>query len=52
VLPIADDDRDLAVARLALAVATRTVLAHVLALCGVSAPDRMERAPSESPATD
>jgi arginyl-tRNA synthetase len=52
VLPVADDDRDLAVARLALAVATRTVLAHVLALCGVSAPDRMERAPSETPATD
>jgi arginyl-tRNA synthetase len=49
VLPVADDDRDLAVARLALACATRTVLAHVLALCGVSAPERMEHASNTDP---
>jgi len=45
VLPVLDADRGLAVARLALAIATQTVLAHALALCGVSAPERMERAP-------
>jgi arginyl-tRNA synthetase len=43
VLPVLDADRELAVARLALAVATQTVLAQTLALCGVSAPDRMDR---------
>jgi arginyl-tRNA synthetase len=44
VLPVLDDDRELALARLALALATQTILAHALALCGVSAPDRMQRA--------
>lgn len=44
VLPVVDDDRELAVARLALAIATQTVLAGALALCGVSAPERMDRA--------
>jgi arginyl-tRNA synthetase len=41
ILPIVESDRELAVARLALASATRTVLAHALALCGVSAPAQM-----------
>jgi arginyl-tRNA synthetase len=41
ILPVVESDRDLAVARLALAAATRTVLAQALALCGVSAPDSM-----------
>jgi arginyl-tRNA synthetase len=44
VLPVLDADRALAVARLALAIATQTVLGRALALCGVSAPQRMERA--------
>lgn len=35
------DDLDLRVARLALADATRVVLANTLGLCGVSAPERM-----------
>jgi arginyl-tRNA synthetase len=38
---VLSDDRDLTVARLGLALATRTVLAHALALCGVSAPESM-----------
>jgi arginyl-tRNA synthetase len=46
VLPMLETDRDLAVARLALAIATQTVLARALALCGVSAPERMDREPS------
>lgn len=41
VLPVLDEDRPLAVARLGLALATKNVLAHALALCGVSAPDTM-----------
>jgi arginyl-tRNA synthetase len=41
ILPIVESDRELAVARLALASATRTVLEHALALCGVSAPAQM-----------
>jgi arginyl-tRNA synthetase len=44
VLPVLDTDRALAVARLALAIATQTVLAQALALCGVGAPERMDRA--------
>jgi arginyl-tRNA synthetase len=44
VLPVLDTDRGLAAARLALAIATQTVLAATLTLCGVSAPERMERA--------
>jgi arginyl-tRNA synthetase len=44
VLPVLGTDRGLAAARLALAIATQTVLARALALCGVSAPERMERA--------
>jgi arginyl-tRNA synthetase len=36
------------VARLGLAIATQTVLAQALTLCGVSAPARMERAIPES----
>ncbi len=47
VLPVLDGDRELAVARLALAIATQTILAHALALCGVSAPDRMHRESAE-----
>jgi arginyl-tRNA synthetase len=46
VLPVLDADRELATARLALAIATQTVLAHALALCGVNAPERMEREPA------
>lgn len=38
------DDRELALARLALLSATRQVLANALALVGVSAPARMDRA--------
>jgi arginyl-tRNA synthetase len=45
VLPVLGSDRGLAAARLALAIATQTILARALALCGVSAPERMERAP-------
>ncbi len=44
VLPVVAVDPDLATARLALAMATQTVLASTLALCGVSAPERMQRA--------
>lgn len=47
VLPLLDIDRELAAARLALAIATQTVLAQALALCGVSAPQRMDRAADE-----
>jgi arginyl-tRNA synthetase len=43
VLPVLETDRELAAARLGLAIATQTVLAQALALCGVSAPDRMDR---------
>ena len=43
VLPALATDRDLAVARLALAIATQTVLAHALELCGVHAPQEMHR---------
>jgi arginyl-tRNA synthetase len=43
VLPVLDTDRPLAAARLALAIATQTVLARSLALCGVSAPEQMQR---------
>jgi arginyl-tRNA synthetase len=35
------DDRDMRLARLALSLATKTVLARALELCGVSAPDSM-----------
>jgi arginyl-tRNA synthetase len=41
---IIGDDEDVTVARLALSLAAKTVLASVLALCGVSAPEAMERA--------
>jgi arginyl-tRNA synthetase len=47
VLPVVESDRALASARLALAIATQTVLAQTLALCGVSAPERMERTRAE-----
>jgi arginyl-tRNA synthetase len=47
VLPVLETDRELAAARLALAIATQTVLGHALALCGVSAPERMDRATTE-----
>jgi arginyl-tRNA synthetase len=43
VLPMLETDRELAAARLSLAMATQTVLARTLGLCGVSAPDRMDR---------
>jgi arginyl-tRNA synthetase len=42
-----DDDEQLKLARLALAMATRQVLRNGLALIGVSAPAKMERAPAE-----
>ncbi|NNG24652.1 arginine--tRNA ligase [Telluria aromaticivorans] len=42
-----DDDEPLKLARLALATATRQVLRNGLALIGVSAPSKMERAPTE-----
>ena len=42
-----DDNEPLKLARLALAVATRQVLRNGLALIGVSAPAKMERAPTE-----
>ncbi|MFC4932150.1 arginine--tRNA ligase [Massilia sp. GCM10023247] len=42
-----DDDEPLKLARLALATATRQVLRNGLALIGVSAPTKMERAPAE-----
>jgi arginyl-tRNA synthetase len=43
-----DDDEPLKLARLALATATRQVLRNGLALIGVSAPNKMERAPAET----
>jgi arginyl-tRNA synthetase len=45
-----DDDEALKLARLALATATRQVLRNGLALIGVSAPNKMERAPTDAPA--
>jgi len=42
-----DDNEPLKLARLALALATRQVLRNGLALIGVSAPMKMERAPTE-----
>jgi len=42
-----DDDEPLKLARLALATATRQVLRNGLALIGVSAPNKMERAPAD-----
>ena len=48
-----DDDEPLKLARLALATATRQVLRNGLALIGVSAPNKMERAPADdTPAAD
>jgi arginyl-tRNA synthetase len=41
---ILGDDPELSSARLSLALAARTVLAAALDLCGVSAPERMEKA--------
>jgi arginyl-tRNA synthetase len=38
---ILTDDRELTIARLALAIATQTVLAKALGLCGISAPESM-----------
>lgn len=38
---VLSDDRDLSIARLGLSIATQTVLARVLGLIGVSAPDTM-----------
>jgi arginyl-tRNA synthetase len=46
-----DDDEALKLARLALALATRQVLRNGLSLIGVSAPDKMERAPADAAAT-
>ncbi|GAC1401866.1 MAG: arginine--tRNA ligase [Candidatus Velthaea sp.] len=46
VLPVLDEDRELAIGRLALALATQTVLAHALEMCGVSAPGEMRRSPA------
>ncbi len=43
-----DDDEALKLARLALATATRQVLRNGLSLIGVSAPNKMERAPAET----
>ncbi len=40
-------DAGLTTARLGLCIATKTVLATTLALCGVSAPESMERATAE-----
>ncbi|WP_305821180.1 arginine--tRNA ligase [Massilia brevitalea] len=45
-----DDDEALKLARLALATATRQVLRNGLALIGVSAPNKMERAPADDAA--
>lgn len=45
-----DDDEALKLARLALATATRQVLRNGLALIGVSAPNKMERAPTDDAA--
>ncbi|GAC1583700.1 MAG: arginine--tRNA ligase [Candidatus Velthaea sp.] len=50
VLPVLEDDRELAVARLALAIATQTVLTHALEMCGVSAPSEMHRARAQTEA--
>jgi len=47
-----DDDEALKLARLALATATRQVLRNGLALIGVSAPNKMERAPADAGAQD
>jgi arginyl-tRNA synthetase len=47
VLQVLDADRGLAAARLALALAAQHVLARALALCGVSAPERMDRTAAE-----
>jgi arginyl-tRNA synthetase len=47
VLPMLEADRGLAAARLALGLATQTVLLRTLALCGVGAPERMDREPLE-----
>ncbi|UVW29376.1 arginine--tRNA ligase [Massilia sp. H6] len=44
-----DDNEPLKLARLALATATRQVLRNGLALIGVSAPAKMERAPTDMP---
>ena len=44
---ILGEDADTSAARLALALATQTILASVLAMCGVSAPERLDNAPSE-----
>ena len=41
-------DPETSIARLALSTAARSVLANVLAICGVSAPDFMERRPLSS----
>ncbi|MFN3788733.1 arginine--tRNA ligase [Massilia sp.] len=43
-----EDNEPLKLARLALALATRQVLRNGLALIGVSAPSKMERAPTET----
>ncbi|THC39770.1 arginine--tRNA ligase [Massilia sp. Mn16-1_5] len=43
-----DDNEPLKLARLALATATRQVLRNGLALIGVSAPNKMERAPADA----
>ena len=43
---IIGEDEEQTVARLALCLAAKTVLASVLAICGVSAPEAMERAES------
>ena len=43
ILKVLAEDRELATGRLALAIATQTVLAHALSMCGVSAPNKMHR---------
>ena len=43
ILKVLAEDRELATGRLALAIATQTVLAHALSMCGVSAPNEMHR---------
>jgi arginyl-tRNA synthetase len=45
------DDAELARARIALLLATRQVVRNALAVLGVSAPDRMSRAPEPSETT-
>jgi len=42
------DEAETSIARLALSTAARSVLANALAICGVSAPDFMERRPVSS----